>query len=177
MAPKQKRRETKSAIPRRSGQKQVRHKLLEALLSEGKAKTQTELAAALRKRGIEVTQATVSRDLREIGARKVKDSSGETSYVIGPDDVRESYLRPARDALVRRALAGSVSTVLSSGDLVLIKTLPGHAPYVASLVDESAIARVLGTVAGDDTIIVVCEEGYGAVVKEVLVDLTGARGR
>lgn len=145
-------------------------------MSEGRAKTQTELAAALAKRGMVVAQATVSRDLREIGARKTRNDAGEERYAIGPAGVRESYLQPARDALMRRALAGSVSAVLASGDLVLIKTLPGHAPYVASLVDEVSIARVLGTVAGDDTIVVVCEEGYGAVAREVLRDLAGARG-
>jgi transcriptional regulator of arginine metabolism len=177
MASSKKRKTTKTPSAVRSGKKQVRQKLLTALLSEGGAKTQTELAAALGKRGIEVTQTTVSRDLREIGARKVKNASGEQSYVVGPDSVREAYLRPARDALMRRALAGSVSSVVSSGDLVLVKTLPGHAPYVASLIDEASIARVLGTVAGDDTILVVCEQGYGNVVTEVLSDLTGTRGR
>lgn len=161
----------------RSSRKHLRQKLLDALLSEGGAKTQGELVAALAKRGMEVTQATVSRDLREMGARKVRNSSGEAAYTLGPEEVRDAYLQPAKDALMRRALAGSVSAVLSSGDIVLLKTLPGHAPYVASLVDDASIARVLGTVAGDDTIVVVCEEGYGGIVKEVLADLTGARGR
>ncbi|MER3396409.1 MAG: arginine repressor [Acidimicrobiia bacterium] len=167
---------TRTAGPR-SSRKELRHKLIEGLLSEGGAKTQAELVAALAKRGMAVTQATVSRDLREIGARKVRNSSGEGAYVLGPEEVRDSYLQPGRDALMRKALAGSVSAVVASGDIVLLKTLPGHAPYVASLVDGAFISRVLGTVAGDDTIIVVCEEGFGSLVKEVLADLTGAHGR
>ncbi len=168
---------TVATSPLRSGQKQVRHKVLASLLSEGTARTQAEMAATLAEKGIAVTQATISRDLREIGARKVRDGSGRVAYVLGPAEARESYLRPPRDALVRRALAGSVTAVLASGDMVLVKTLPGHAPYVASLLDDAAIARVLGTVAGDDTILAVCEEGYGSIVKEVISDLTGTRGR
>ncbi len=163
--------------PRVSGQKQVRQKILSDLLSKGAARTQAELVSALAKKGMRVTQATVSRDLREIGARKVKDHTGEVTYAFGPQEHRESYLRPAKDVLMRRALAGSVSSVVSSGDLVLVKTLPGHAPYVAALIDEASVARVLGTVAGDDTIIVVCEEGFGAVVRDVLSDLTATRSR
>jgi transcriptional regulator of arginine metabolism len=155
----------------RSERRRLRLKILEGLLNETGFKTQAELSAALARQGFEVTQATISRDLRDLGARKV-EKDGTVGYSL-PEAPEAGFLRPTRDALMRRALAGSVLAVVSSGDLVLVKTLPGHAPYVASIVDEASIARVLGTVAGDDTVLVVAEETYGTVVREVLRDVAG----
>lgn len=152
----------------------MRLKLIQSLLAQGAVRTQADLQHALAEKGLVVTQATISRDLRDLRARKADRSDGGSGYYL-PEAEQASYLRPPKDQALRRALAGSVTSVLSSGDLVLVKTLPAHAPYVASLVDEAGIARVLGTVAGDDTVLVVAEESYGAIVRELLKDLAAVR--
>lgn len=129
----------------------TRRRDLLKILHEGKASSQEEIVARLKAAGHEVTQATVSRDLREVGAAKLR--SGGTFVYRLADEV----LHTAGDLVARnlaRTLDEFVVDVRPGGNLVVLLTAPGHAPAVARAIDMSDLAEVLGTVAGDDTIFV-----------------------
>ncbi|RIK10129.1 MAG: arginine repressor [Acidobacteria bacterium] len=147
--------------------KVARQRILRQLLEEDEPRTQRELMAALASEGFEVTQATVSRDLADLGAIKTRNLSGRSAYSLGADIQKGGR---SIDALKRR-LAGSLQSVDASGDLVVVKTLPGHAQFVASAIDDIAVREVVGTVGGDDTILVVSRPGKGRKVKDVLRSL------
>jgi transcriptional regulator of arginine metabolism len=119
------------------------------ILREGRAATQAELVAALREAGHDVTQATVSRDLHEVGAVKVRVGD-EVAYRF-PDDVPR-LRSPRRDVITE--LADFAIDVAEAGTLVVVTTLPGHASAVARAIDLAALPAVRGTIAGDDTIFV-----------------------
>ncbi|ABZ82919.1 arginine repressor [Heliomicrobium modesticaldum Ice1] len=114
-------------------------------------RTQEELAQRLRERGMEVTQATVSRDIKELGLIKVPVSKDESRYA---PPAEAAQVPQAQDRL-RRLLRDTVTHVDSSLNIVVIRTLPGHAHAVAGAIDHSHWPEVLGTVAGDDTIFIV----------------------
>ncbi|HEX2056848.1 MAG TPA: arginine repressor [Actinomycetota bacterium] len=126
-----------------------RRRALLRILKQGRAATQQELVEALRSEGFDVTQATVSRDLHELRAVKVR-SGGEVAYRF-PDDVPR--LRPPRDDLIAE-LAEFAIDVRPAGALVVVVTLPGHASAVARAIDLANLPAVRGTIAGDDTIFV-----------------------
>lgn len=114
--------------------------------------TQAELVAALRASGIHVTQATVSRDLRRLGLIKVP--AGDGSYRYRPPEAP----RPSGGELqarLRRAFADYVLDVGEGSGLILVKTTTGSAGAVAEAIDEVAWPEIAGTVAGDNTILVV----------------------
>ncbi len=114
--------------------------------------TQAELVAALRRRGIRVTQATVSRDIRHLGVVKIHAGSNQPRYGL-PDAAREPPPHAAEHlAGVFNEFATGVELAL---DLILVKTVSGGAPPVAQAIDDMRWADVAGTVAGEDTIIVV----------------------
>lgn len=130
------------------------------LLQERTVASQNELVTLLRAAGYPVTQATISRDLEELGAVKVR-RDGRVVYSLPPG----GDPAPAGVAL-RRALSESVVAIESTGNLVVVKTPPGHAQMVAAAIDRGPIEGVVGTVAGDDTILVVCRMGVQAEVVE-----------
>lgn len=115
--------------------------------------SQTQLVKLLRAAGHAATQATVSRDLDELGAVKVR-REGKVVYALPP----ETASAPVGDAL-RRMLAESVVDLEPTGNLLVVKTPPGHAGMVASAIDRAEIEGIAGTIAGDDTIVVVCKQG------------------
>ncbi len=124
------------------------------LIGAGKVDSQETLIELLGREGYSVTQATLSWDLKALGIGKVPNASGGYTYTLP-----EGEARPARDAaFVQDFLRGYVSLEFS-GSLGLIKTLPGHAGSVASALDNLRIRELLGTVAGDDTILVVPRGG------------------
>jgi transcriptional regulator of arginine metabolism len=114
--------------------------------------TQAELVAALRAGGIQVTQATVSRDIKRLGLVKVPSGNGNYRYAT-PESARP----PVGDieARLRRAFEEFVAEVDEGSGLVLVKTSTGSANAVAEVIDEAGWSEVAGTVAGDNTIIVV----------------------
>jgi transcriptional regulator of arginine metabolism len=114
--------------------------------------TQSELVAALRAAGIRVTQATVSRDIRRLGLVKVPVRGGAARYQA-PAAVRPSG--PEVEARLRRVFADYVLAVEEGSGLALIKTSTGSANAVAEVIDEAEWREIAGTVAGDNTIIVV----------------------
>lgn len=133
--------------------KSGRQRRIAQLLRNHQITSQNQLVKMLRESGHAATQATVSRDLDDLGAVKVRDE-GKVTYVL-PAQLGSA---PSGDAL-RRLLTDSVSSVEASGNLVVITTPPGHAGMVASGLDGSEIEGVLGTVAGDDTVLVICKQG------------------
>jgi transcriptional regulator of arginine metabolism len=120
------------------------------LVREQPVSTQAELAEALRAAGHEVVQTTVSRDIRELGLVKVRDAAGRLVYAP-----LETARPPALAASLRRAAL----SIEASGNLVLVVTPSGFASALAEELDRAAHPLVLGTVAGDNTIIVVAREG------------------
>lgn len=126
----------------------ARRRIIRSLLSDHEIRSQNDIVALLGQQGLEVTQATVSRDLASIGARK-----DGTRYVLsgGPDhDGAESALAGIIDAFV--------TSIEPSGNLVVLKTPPGAAQVVAAALDRVSYEVVAGCVAGDDTVLVVISE-------------------
>lgn len=139
------------------------------LLEEQQVTNQSQLVELLGAEGIRVNQATVSRDLEELGAIKVRVPGGETAYAIPELPSRQV----APEDTLRRVLGEWVVEVERSGDLVVLRTPPGSAHVVASAIDRSSPPDVLGTVAGDDTLLVIATEKRGASVESRLSDLAG----
>jgi transcriptional regulator of arginine metabolism len=123
------------------------------LIRQQPVTSQNQLVKLLRAAGHASTQATVSRDLDELGAVKVR-RNGKVAYAMPSDDAQA----PIGDAL-RRILTEFVLEMESTGNIVVIKTPPGHAGMVASALDRAVIEGIAGTVAGDDTIFIACKQG------------------
>jgi transcriptional regulator of arginine metabolism len=133
------------------------------LVSEQKLATQSELAAALRDAGFDAVQTTVSRDIAQLGLVKVRDEEGRLVYAL-PGAADLNRLNELASALRRWA-----TDVVSSGNLAIVKTPPGYAQGLALALDAAALAEVVGTVAGDDTIFVAARDGVsGAELAEQL---------
>lgn len=141
-----------------------------ALLEEHAVTSQAQLTDLLEREGLDTTQATVSRDLDELGAIKVRVPGGETVYAIPEHPVD----RIAPEDHLRRVMSDWVADVNHSLNLVVLRTPPGSAHVVASALDRAGISDVLGTVAGDDTLVVVAAEDVGgAALAERLRSLAG----
>ncbi|MDQ2882173.1 MAG: arginine repressor [Actinomycetota bacterium] len=119
--------------------------------------SQVELVALLAGEGIEVTQATLSRDLDELGAMKVRGAGGAPIYVI-PEDGSPVLAVARGTERLARVLAELLVSADASANLAVLRTPPGAAHFVASALDRAALAEVVGTVAGDDSILVVARE-------------------
>jgi transcriptional regulator of arginine metabolism len=127
------------------------------LLGKRRITSQPQLLDLLADEGIVATQATVSRDLEDLGAVKVRLPGGELAYAI--PEYEPDRLAP-HDHL-RRVLGEWVAEVAHSGNLVVVRTPPGCAHVVASALDRSGLPGLLGTVAGDDTMMCVASERVG----------------
>jgi transcriptional regulator of arginine metabolism len=149
--------------------KAQRQHLVAGMLARHDVTSQEQLVSLLAAEGVSATQATVSRDLLDLGAIKVRRSEGEAVYAIPelPSDQR------APDDHLRRVFGDWVVEVGSSQNLVVLRTPPGSAHVVGSALDRAALPEILGTVAGDDTLIIVAREGAGAAATERLRDLAG----
>jgi len=129
-----------------------------ALLSAQSVHSQSELAALLAADGIEVTQATLSRDLEELGAVKLRGADGGTGVYIVPEDGSPVRGVTGGTERVSRLLSDLLVSTDASGNLAVLRTPPGAAHYLASAIDRAALPFVVGTIAGDDTILVVARE-------------------
>lgn len=128
---------------------QKRHELLRQLLREGVASTQEEICEALSQKKFDVTQSTVSRDLRRIGAIKTTNENNEIVYRM-PEGAREFLPRMSHD------LNGLVVDIQSNENIIVLHTTPGSASLVATHLDSlRQNMGILGTIAGDDAIFVV----------------------
>jgi transcriptional regulator of arginine metabolism len=137
--------------------KQQRQHRIARLLEQEAVGSQAHLVALLADAGIEATQTTVSRDLEELGAVKVRLPGGETAYAL--PELPSQQVAP--EDHLRRVLGEWVVEVACSGNLVVLRTPPGSAHVVGSALDRSGYPGVLGTVAGDDTVLVVAAEDVG----------------
>jgi transcriptional regulator of arginine metabolism len=132
---------------------QRQHRIARMLENHG-VTSQGQLVELLAADGVLATQATVSRDLEELGAVKVRVPGGETVYAI-PEQPKD---RIAPEEILKRAFSEWVVEVAHSGNIVVLRTPPGSAHVVASALDRSGLGGVLGTVAGDDTLFVLVSE-------------------
>ena len=130
--------------------KSKRHAIIKDIIETQEVETQEELAEALLSRDIKVTQATVSRDIKEMMLFKVPTESGRYRYAAP----QQENLAFTKNRLAR-LLKDNVTGVDSSENLIVVKTLPGSASLVAAGLDQSQWPEVIGTIAGDDNILVV----------------------
>jgi transcriptional regulator of arginine metabolism len=140
----------------------ARHARITELIGSRPVHSQTELADLLAAEGVQVTQATLSRDLEELRAVKVRSGDGPAVYLIPEDGTRA--LRPGEQAPARlvRLLRELLTGADASGNLVVLRTPPGAAQFLASALDRAGLAEIVGTIAGDDTILVVAREAADA---------------
>jgi transcriptional regulator of arginine metabolism len=125
-----------------------------ALIKAGLIHSQSDLVKQLKKAGFVVTQATASRDLEEIGAVRGRSTTGESVYKISDSD----------DESISRAMpvpSDLIISVEASGNLAVVRTPPGGAQLLASSLDHSGIVDIIGTIAGDDTVLVVSRKASG----------------
>jgi len=151
-----------------------RHRLLRALLAEQELRTHAEVQEALARAGCEAHAATVGRDLEDLGARRVRGARGHLVYRIDRAD-EQSPVASAPPALLDEALERYVQSVAVSGNLLVLRTPPACASPVAAALDRFGGPAVLGTIAGDDTVVVVVADGHDpVVVAESLHSRSGA---
>lgn len=132
--------------------------------------SQGQLVECLAEEGIVATQATVSRDLDELGAIKVRSFGGQSVYAI-PELPKD---QSSTEEHLRRVLADWVVEVVQSSVFVMIRTPPGCAHVVASALDRSRFEGLLGTVAGDDTVLALASEELGGHgLARVIIELSG----
>lgn len=136
-----------------------RQQAISRLIEQNSVTNQPQLVELLEGEGISATQATVSRDLDDLGAVKVRVPGGATVYAV-PEFAPE---RVAPVDQLRRVMGEWVAEVTHSVNLVVVRTPPGCAHVVASALDRSGLNGLLGTVAGDDTMLCVATEAVGGV--------------
>lgn len=139
-----------------------RRRDLVRILHDGRAARQQDIVRALRDAGHDVTQATVSRDLQELGATKMR-SNGGFVYKL-PDDLPHSAGGDLMTRNLHKVLEEFAIGIHSAASLVVVQTAPGHASAVARAIDLAVIDEVLGTIAGDDTIFIATNSDTTAAV-------------
>ncbi len=127
-----------------------RHIKIRELISNNEIETQDELVDELKSAGYNVTQATVSRDIKELHLVKVPLPDGRYKYSL-PADQRFNPLQK-----LKRSLMDAFVKIDSAGHLLVMKTLPGNANAIGALIDNLDWDEVLGTICGDDTILIIC---------------------
>lgn len=136
--------------------KKSRHEKMLELISKYEIDTQDELMMRLRESGFQVTQATVSRDMRELKIAKMTTGKGTYRYVLPRQADADSGMK------LNTTLTDSIISVDYAGHLVVLKTRPGLANAVAAGIDSMNLPQILGCVAGDDTIVIVSREEASA---------------
>ena len=166
-----------AAIPATKAARQAR---VATLLERSQVRSQAELASLLAHDGVYVTQATLSRDLEDLGAEKIRLGDGAPAYAVPATGSRpRPFLASDPDARLARLLEELLVSAEAPGQLVVLRTPPGGAHLLASALDRTPPPDVMGTVAGDDTVLVICRErggrAVGADVVTRLLTLAGAR--
>ncbi|TIC80430.1 arginine repressor [Nocardioides sp. GY 10113] len=144
--------------------KSARQALIVELLGSREVHSQPELAVLLADRGVHVTQATLSRDLVDLDAVKVRLASGAMAYAV-PAEGGDRGMVAAEGAAASHRLSRLAAELLVSADasanLVVLRTPPGAAQFLASAIDKVELGDVLGTIAGDDTVLVIGRDPSG----------------
>ncbi len=152
------------------GTKAARQQAVADLVTRRPVRSQAQLAQLLAGEGITVTQATLSRDLLELGAVKVRHGDGGLVYAVPGDGLDRTprsgtEQQPVLDARLARLCEELLLAAEASANLVVLRTPPGAAQFLASAIDRSSAADLLGTIAGDDTVLVISRDpGGGAAV-------------
>ena len=144
--------------------KSARLQLISDLLGGREVRSQTELAELLGSRGVHVTQATLSRDLVELEAVKVRLASGALVYAVpaeGGDRTPIHGESAASSQRLARLCAELLTSAEASANLVVLRTPPGAAQFLASAIDKVELPDVLGCIAGDDTVLVIGRDPAG----------------
>jgi len=134
-------------------QKTRRLLIIEKIIAEESISSQEELLQRLRGKGINCTQATLSRNLRQLGVGRIPDGSGGNRYTL-PDNMRSQG-----NPLLRLTILPVIQDLIEAKDLMVIKTLPGNASNTASFIDGAGRYEIAGTIAGDDTILLIPRSG------------------
>ena len=134
----------------------ARRREIKSLVMAGAVENQHGLQSLISEKGFDVTQATISRDLDALGARRVRSDEG-FEYRIS----REPRAETAALGILYEAVDEFVESLVASGNLIVLRVPPGAAQFVASRIDAADIGGVIGTIAGDDTILVVADEQVG----------------
>ncbi|MFJ3958756.1 arginine repressor [Arthrobacter sp. NPDC090010] len=145
--------------------KTARQARITAILRGESVRSQAELAALLADDGVQVTQATLSRDLVEIGAVRVRGSDGGLVYAVpgegGDRGPTSAVAQEILDARLEKLCGELLVTAEASANLVVLRTPPGAANFLALAIDHSVMPSVLGTIAGDDTVLLVARDPQG----------------
>jgi transcriptional regulator of arginine metabolism len=140
--------------------KVARQEMIKDWITQGSIHSQLEIVDRLKNSGFDVTQATVSRDLEDIGAVRGRDSQGDPNYRINQESMDEPLSK------LSRLISDLLVDVKSSGNLTVLRTPPGGAQLLASALDRASragtVPQIIGTIAGDDTVLVVSSESDGA---------------
>ena len=165
-------------VPRTKAARQQR---IVDVLSTHVVRSQSDLARALSDDGVSVTQATLSRDLDELGAIRVRTPDGQLVYAVPAEGGDQTFVAAAEEhaALGRmtRRLGELLVSADASANLVVLRTPPGGAHFLASAIDHSQLSDVIGTIAGDDTVLLVTRDASGghAVAGQLLSRAERAR--
>lgn len=165
-----------AATALRPSTKAARHQLVVDLVAQHEVRSQAELAQLLGDAGLHVTQATLSRDLVELDAVKVRGRDGSLVYAVPAEGGDRRPLAPHETVASSNRLARLCGELLvsaeSSANLVVLRTPPGAAQFLASAMDKAEMPDVLGTIAGDDTVLIIGRQPDGAALARRFLDLT-----
>jgi transcriptional regulator of arginine metabolism len=160
-----------SEQPHRNGGQAVpqtrtaRHRRIVDILSRQAVRSQSQLAKLLADDGLSVTQATLSRDLDELGAVKIRTNDGELIYAVPSEGGFRTPMAPLGESVKEermRRLAGELLiSAEASANLVVVRTPPGAAQFFASAIDQAEVYDILGTIAGDDTVVLISRDPTG----------------
>ncbi|TCD53577.1 arginine repressor [Alloscardovia theropitheci] len=155
----------------------ARLSIVERIIAENIIESQQQLIEKLAEEGIKVTQATLSRDLDDLRASKVRTAAGTFAYAVAEDseftrvnaqkfnEIQQSRLNQKIEQQLGKVISGLVTRVVCAQNLVVIHTPAGAAQYVASAIDKQPIDSVAGTIAGDDTVLMITTDNESAQEK------------
>ena len=147
--------------------------LIQDIITTNDVSSQGEIVLLLARKGVTVTQATLSRDLEILGAVKISKGASGLSYAIPDGGTGTPITKDA--SRLSRAMTELAASVDYSGNIVVVRTSPGAASYLASTIDRSGLESIIGTVAGDDTVMLITRDpAGGATVCQELQDLARA---
>ena len=145
--------------------KTARQARITAILTGESVRSQAELAALLADDGVQVTQATLSRDLVELGAVRVRGKDGVLVYAVpgegGERAAKSGVTQEILDARLARLCGELLVSAEASANIVVLRTPPGAANFLALAIDHSVMPSILGTIAGDDTVLLVTRDPLG----------------
>jgi transcriptional regulator of arginine metabolism len=143
----------------------ARHRRIVDILNRQPVRSQSQLAKLLADDGLNVTQATLSRDLDELGAVKIRNTGGELIYAVPSEGGFRTPQAPlgesAKEERMRRLAGELLISAEASANLVVLRTPPGAAQFLASAIDQAELHVILGTIAGDDTLMLISRDPAG----------------